>query len=58
MADIFISYSQKDRALAKSLADALKACGYDVWWDYEVSVVECFETVCGVTERRASAHLG
>jgi len=23
-----------------------------------LSVVECFETVCGVTDRRASAHLG
>jgi hypothetical protein len=36
MADIFISYSQKDRGLAKSLADFLAGCGYDLWWDYEL----------------------
>jgi hypothetical protein len=36
MADIFISYSQKDRALAKSLADFLVECGYDLWWDYDL----------------------
>ncbi|WP_371199598.1 hypothetical protein [Hyphomicrobium sp. MC1] len=26
-------------------------------FDGKVSVVECIETVCGVTERRASGHL-
>src|SRR5688572_8535053 len=36
MADIFISYSQKDREIAKSLADFLIGCGYDLWWDYEL----------------------
>jgi len=36
MADVFISYSQKDRELAKSLADFLTECGYDLWWDYEL----------------------
>src|SRR5258708_1939457 len=36
MADVFISYSQKDRELAKSLADFLVECGYDLWWDYEL----------------------
>jgi hypothetical protein len=36
MADIFISYSQKDREVAKALADFLSDCGYDRWWDYEL----------------------
>ena len=36
MADVFISYSQKDRDVAKRLADFLNDCGYDVWWDYEL----------------------
>ena len=36
MADIFISYSQKDREMAAGLAQALKGYGYDVWWDYDL----------------------
>jgi hypothetical protein len=33
MADIFVSYSQKDRDRVKRLVDALTAEGYDIWWD-------------------------
>lgn len=33
MADVFISYSRKDRARAETMANALKARGVDVWWD-------------------------
>jgi TIR domain len=36
VADIFISYSQKDREMAAGLAQALKGYGYDVWWDYDL----------------------
>ncbi|MGO9743867.1 MAG: TIR domain-containing protein [Roseiarcus sp.] len=36
MADVFISYSKHDRAIAEALADYLRAEGFDVWWDYEV----------------------
>ena len=36
MADVFISYSQKDRETAKVLAEFLTECGYDLWWDYEL----------------------
>jgi hypothetical protein len=34
MADIFISYASVDRPFARRLADALRACGWSVWWDY------------------------
>lgn len=36
MADIFISYSHKDRKTADDLAKFLAGLGYDVWWDYEL----------------------
>ena len=36
MADIFISYSQKDRSVAEGLAHFLVESGYHVWWDYEL----------------------
>lgn len=44
MADIFISYAQKDRGIAGELARFLKDFGYDVWWDPEL--------VGGVTFRK------
>ena len=36
MADVFISYSKHDRAVAESLADDLKTEGFDVWWDFQL----------------------
>lgn len=33
MADVFISYSKKDRELAERVDRALKAAGYTTWWD-------------------------
>lgn len=33
MADIFISYSKRDKALATQLSAYLEACGYATWWD-------------------------
>jgi len=33
MADVFISYSKKDRELAERVDRALKAAGYTNWWD-------------------------
>src|SRR3954463_14169733 len=34
MADIFISYATVDRLVVDRLVDALKACGWSVWWDH------------------------
>jgi hypothetical protein len=36
MADIFISYSSKDRALAAHLAAGLEARGFSVFWDFNL----------------------
>jgi hypothetical protein len=36
MADVFISYSQRDRELARGLAAALIENGCQVWWDHEL----------------------
>jgi hypothetical protein len=43
MADIFISYSQKDRKRVKPLVDALTAERYEVWWDIDVRSGESFD---------------
>jgi len=36
MTHVFISYSNKDRDLAASLATALEAQGFSVWWDFNL----------------------
>jgi uncharacterized membrane protein YhaH (DUF805 family) len=36
MADIFISYAREDAARAQTIARALEASGYDVFWDREI----------------------
>jgi hypothetical protein len=35
MADVFLSYSSQDRAIAAKVERALSAAGYDVFWDQE-----------------------
>ena len=43
MNDIFISYANADRAVAQSLADALDALGWSVWWDREILFGQPFD---------------
>ncbi len=45
MNDIFISYANADRAVAQSLADALDALGWSVWWDREIPFGKPFDQV-------------
>lgn len=43
MADIFISYKREDRERIATLARALEARGYTVWWDLELVPSQKFE---------------
>lgn len=40
MANIFISYSRKDRETARHLAEFLTGRGYTVWWDHDLHAAE------------------
>jgi hypothetical protein len=43
VADIFISYKREDQSKAKTLADALIAKGWSVWWDPKLRAGEHFD---------------
>lgn len=45
MADIFISYSREDRAVAEALASILQRRGLSVWWDVELIPADRFREV-------------
>jgi formylglycine-generating enzyme required for sulfatase activity len=47
MADIFLSYSRADRPIAQTIAEALEAEGFSVWWD---KVLRAGQTYDEVTE--------
>lgn len=47
MADIFLSYSRADRPVAQTMAEALEAEGFSVWWD---KVLRAGQTYDEVTE--------
>jgi hypothetical protein len=42
MADVFLSYSQKDRARAQELASTITGMGHSVWWDTNLVGGETF----------------
>ena len=44
MADVFLSYSSKDRAAAQRVQDALSARGIDVFWDQETPPGQDWDT--------------
>lgn len=43
MADVFLSYSSKNRETARALASALSERGLSVWWDREIVTGEAFD---------------
>ena len=45
MAEVFVSYSNKDRALAEMLARDIEAAGWSVWWDPEIRAGENYRDV-------------
>ncbi len=45
MAEVFISYSRKDRARIAPIAAGLREIGVDVWYDSEISAGENFSAV-------------
>ena len=45
MSDVFLSYSRKDLARARALAEALEARGWSVWWDREIPPGRTFDDV-------------
>ena len=48
MADIFLSYNEKDRATVRRLATLLMQVGWSVWWDRRIPA--------GLTWRRVLAQ--
>jgi hypothetical protein len=54
MSDIFLSYASKDRERAADLAAALKACGWDVWWDRTLVAGDRYAAV--IAEELAAAR--
>jgi hypothetical protein len=45
MADIFISYAQADRAIARRFAAALESHGLSVWWDQRLHSGQPFDRI-------------
>lgn len=45
MTDIFLSYNEKDRETARSVAAVLEAVGWTVWWDRRIPAGETWRSV-------------
>jgi hypothetical protein len=45
MADIFLSYTEKDRDTARRLAATLESVGWSVWWDRRIPAGETWRNV-------------
>jgi TIR domain/Protein of unknown function (DUF1566) len=53
LSDIFVSYSESDRAKARMLADALQREGWSVWWDRKIPPGRTFDEVIEQALERA-----
>jgi hypothetical protein len=45
MTDIFLSYTEKDREVARRVASTLEAVGWSVWWDRRIPAGETWRSV-------------
>ena len=57
MADVFVSYARESEHLVRHAAAALRAAGYDVWWDQELLPHRPYAEVIEAQLRAASAVL-
>ncbi|MGO9742391.1 MAG: TIR domain-containing protein, partial [Roseiarcus sp.] len=55
MAEVFISYSQKDRARVAPISAGLQELGVDAWYDREISAGESFGAVIRARLKEAKA---
>jgi formylglycine-generating enzyme required for sulfatase activity len=55
MADIFVSYKRENRAHAQRIADRLKAKGFSVWWDDDITPRDAWDATI---EREIAAATG
>jgi TPR repeat protein/uncharacterized membrane protein len=55
VAEVFISYSKNDRAIAQALADDLSASGFDVWWDFQLYAGDDFHDMIRAEIAKAKA---
>lgn len=53
MADIFISYSSKDRAVVSQIATLLESRGWSIWWDTQISIGKRFDSTIEVELQKA-----
>ena len=55
MPQVFISYARPDEGVARRVANALKADGFDVWWDAELPAHRAYSEVIEKHLREAAA---
>jgi adenylate cyclase len=53
--DVFLSYNREDQTRAKLFAEALKAAGFEVWWDVGLRTGEAYDEVTETALRQAKA---
>ena len=54
MADIFISYSSKDKVIVQRIAALLENKGWTVWWDRQIPIGQKYDTVIETELQKAT----